>query len=205
MYYVYADENSIYNPLDKSLTIHSPKINLELGKAGSFQFDIPPTNLYYNSLTQLKTIIKVEIDNTTVFYGRVFSITRSFNNMKKVYCEGILSYLIDTVQKGKSYKGKARALFNDIITAHNNMVGSDKQFQIGTVNIEDVDVVIPGKKDNEGNYYGDAYEQAIIDSIADEWLTSYDYIQNILIDYLGGFLIASHQNGRNRIDYISEK
>ena len=204
MYYVYADGDSIYNQFDKTLTIHSPKVTLELGKAGSFQFDIPPTNQYYNRLTQLKTIIRVELDNKTIFYGRVFSITRGFNNIKKVYCEGALSYLIDTLQQAKSYKGKAKKLFENIIDAHNSMADSDKQFVIDRLEIEDTDVIIPGKKDKDGNYYGDKYEQTIIESIAEEWLTTYDYINNVLIEYLGGYLIYKYDGGKNKISYISE-
>ena len=152
MYYVYADGDSIFNQFDKTLTIHSPKVTLELGKAGSFQFDIPPTNQYYNRLTQLKTNIRVELDNKTIFYGRVFSITRGFNNIKKVYCEGALSYLMDTLQQAKSYKGKAKTLFENIIAAHNAMADSDKQFVIDRLEIEDTDVIIPGKKDKDRNY-----------------------------------------------------
>ena len=210
MYYVYADGNLIYNQFDRSLTIHSPKVTLELGKAGSFQFDIPPTNQYYNSLTQLKTIIKVELDNKVVFYGRIFSITRNFNNIKHVYCEGALSYLIDTIQQAKSYKGKAKQLFRDIISAHNSLMAGDteinKAFVIDRLEIEDTDVVIPGKKDKDGKYYGDEYEQTIIESIAEEWLTTYDYINNVLIEYLGGYLIYEYDsaNDRNKISYISE-
>ena len=204
MYYVYADGDSIFNQFDKTLTIHSPKVTLELGKAGSFQFDIPPTNQYYNRLTQLKTNIRVELDNKTIFYGRVFSITRGFNNIKKVYCEGALSYLIDTLQQAKSYKGKAKTLFENIIAAHNAMSDSDKQFVIDRLEIEDTDVIIPGKKDKDGNYYGDKYEQTIIESIAEEWLTTYDYINNVLIEYLGGYLIYKYDGGKNKISYISE-
>lgn len=210
MYYVYADDNSIYNPLDSSLTIHSPKVTLEIGKAGSFQFDIPPTNQYYSSLTQLKTIIRVELDDKVIFYGRVFSITRNFNNIKHVYCEGALSYLIDTLQKAKSFKGKAKTLFNKIMATHNDMTTGDKKFTIDRLEIEDTDVIIPGKKDDDGKYYGSKYEQTIIESIAEEWLTTYDYINNVLIDYLGGYLMyeydqnAVQESKKNKISYVSE-
>ena len=210
MYYVYADDNSIYNPLDSSLTIHSPKVTLEIGKAGSFQFDIPPTNQYYSSLTQLKTIIRVELDDKVIFYGRVFSITRNFSNIKHVYCEGALSYLIDTLQKAKSFKGKAKTLFNKIMATHNDMTTDDKKFTIDRLEIEDTDVIIPGKKDDDGKYYGSKYEQTIIESIAEEWLTTYDYINNVLIDYLGGYLMyeydqnAVQESKKNKISYVSE-
>ena len=62
MFYVYADGESIFSPFDESLSIFSPKVTLELGKSGSFQFSIPKTNDYYGTLEQLKTKIVVNIE-----------------------------------------------------------------------------------------------------------------------------------------------
>lgn len=214
MFYVYADGQHIYNPLDEHLTIHSPKVTLEIGKAGSFQFNIPPTNDFYSRLEQLKTTIVVEYGDkyrtTELFRGRVLSISKSINKVKTVYCEGVLAYLVDTVQKAKSYKGTAGALFRKIITNHNKMVGSEKQFSVGRITVDtDTQVVIPGKKDDDDKYYTSKYAQAVIESIADEWLTTFDYINDVLIDYLGGYLVArsvKQADGsiKNYIDYLSD-
>lgn len=214
MFYVYADGQHIYNPLDEHLTIHSPKVTLEIGKAGSFQFNIPPTNDFYSRLEQLKTTIVVEYGDkyrtTELFRGRVLSISKSINKVKTVYCEGVLAYLVDTVQKAKSYKGTAGGLFRKIITNHNKMVGEEKQFSVGRITVDtDTQVVIPGKKDDDDKYYTSKYAQAVIESIADEWLTTFDYINDVLIDYLGGYLVArsvKQADGsiKNYIDYLSD-
>lgn len=208
MFYVFADGESIFNPMDDNLAILSPKVTLELGKSGSFQFSIPSTHDYYNKLEQLKTSIMVELDNTEIFRGRILSITKGFNNIKTVYCEGILSYLVDSVQKARSFKGKASELYKKILERHNDMVEKDKRFALNlcTFGVEDADVIIPGKKDEEDKYYGtDKYGQAIIESLVDEWKTSYDYINSLFIDYLGGYLVAKYDRKKevNYIDYIS--
>ena len=210
MFYVYADGESIFSPLDDSLAIFSPKVTLELGKSGSFQFSIPKSNEYYNSIEQLKTSIIVEIDNTEIFRGRVLTITRGFSNIKNVYCEGILSYLVDSVQKANRFNGKAKDLYEKILRRHNAMVDSSKRFSIelGSFGVENAAVVIPGKKEEGDKYFGEnKYEQAIIESIVDEWQTTYDYINKIFIDYLGGYLVAKHDSAsdKNYIDYISNE
>lgn len=207
-----GDWETLYEPMSPDLTIHSPKVVLEVGKAGTFTFNIPYTNKYYDKLYQLRSMILVEWGDqrkrTEIFRGRVFQISMSFARMRTVTCEGILAYLVDSMIKGTSYKGKARKLFRKIIEKHNELMKDypDKKFEVGTVNIEDADVVLPGKKEDEDGYYTDKYSQAIIESVDDEWMTSYDAINNILVDYLGGYLIARHDSstGKNYIDYLND-
>lgn len=210
MFYIYANGESIYNPFDDMRPIYSAKVSVELGKAGSFQFAMPSTNMFYDDLAQFDTEIVVTMDDVyEIFRGRILSITRNYSNVKTVYCEGILAYLVDSVQKATSYNGTAKDLFKKIITRHNSMMtgaNSYKRFEIGVVDIENARVVIPGKKDDNDKYYGTSvYEQAVIESIADEWLTSYDYINQVLLEYLGGYLVARYDASKNKnyIDIVS--
>ncbi len=111
-------------------------------------------------------------------------------SMKKIYCEGDLAYLVDSVQRGERFNGKAHALFRKIVAAHNASVEAEKRFEVGEIGIENRDVILSGQ--DEGEEDPDVglidYEQIAINSVADEWLTSYDYIQTCLIDYCGGYL-----------------
>ena len=97
MFYIYADGKSIFQPMDNSLSLFAPKLTLEMGKAGALSFQIPPSNRYYNALPQLTTIISVEMDDVEIFRGRVLTNNRNFNNVRTVYCEGDLAYLVYTV------------------------------------------------------------------------------------------------------------
>lgn len=203
MFYIYADNQLIYKPLDEYLTLFSPRLTLEIGKAGSLEFSIPPTNTFYNRLSQLTTEITLELDNEELFHGRVLSNTRGFSNIRQIYCEGDLSYLVDSVQKGVKYNGTTHALFRKIIENHNSRVGANKRFTVGEITIEDRDIILVGNSESENVNTGEIdYEQIAIDSIVDNWNNSFDYIQNCLIAYCGGYLRTRRVNGVTYIDLM---
>lgn len=207
MFYIYAGNELIYQAGNDNYKLASPKLTVEFGKAGSLEFAIPSTNPAYNSLNQLKTIVTVLQDNKEIFRGRVLSNKLNFYNTRDVYAEGDLAYLVDSVQKAEKYSGKAKALFSKIIAAHNKMVGdATKQFTVGTVNIEDRDVYLAGKsediKDKDSTHFN--YKQIALNSIAEEWQTTYDYIDECLIKYCGGYLRTRRANGKTYIDWIKD-
>lgn len=206
MFYVYANGKSIYQPMDDSLTLFAPKLTLEMGKAGSLTFQIPPNNKYYNALAQLTTVITVEMDDVEIFRGRVLTNNRNFNNIRTIYCEGDLAYLVDSVQKAEKYDGKAHALFHNIISAHNARVEASKRFTVGDITVEDRDVLLTGKSDNitdaeTGKF---DYKQIAVNAIADEWRNTFDFIETCLIDYTGGYLRTRRQNGTTYIDLVTD-
>ena len=206
MFYIYANGKSIYQPMDDTLSLFSPKLTLEMGKAGSLQFSIPPSNKYYNSLHQLTTIVTVEMDDIEIFRGRVLTNTRIFNNIRTIYCEGDLAYLVDSVQKGEKYEGKVHDLFRRIIAAHNARVEAAKRFAVGKITVENRDVLIAGKseeiEDAETGKFD--YKQIAINSIADEWQTSFNYIESCLINYVGGYLRTRRSGNTTYIDYLKD-
>ena len=203
MFYIYADGKSVYEPMDDRLTIHSPKLTLEMGKAGSFQFTVPPSHRYYSQFNQLRTAITVELDGAEIFRGRVLSNSRNFNNMRTIYCEGDLAYLVDSVQKASKFNGTAHELFRQIISRHNERVDESKRFTVGLINIENRNVILRGKSDdaNEADFN---YEQIVLNSIVDDWETSFDYIQSCLIGYCGGYLRTRREDGTTYIDLVKD-
>ena len=206
MFYIYANGKSIFQPTDEELVLFSPKLTLEMGKAGSLQFQIPPSNRYYNSLPQLTTIVTVEMDDVEIFRGRVLTNSRNFNNVRTVYCEGDLAYLVDSVQKAEKYDGKAHALFRKIIKAHNARVENAKRFTVGEITVEDRDVLLTGEsediQDAETGKFD--YKQIAINSIADEWQNTFDFIQECLINYTGGYLRTRRVGGTTYIDLLAD-
>lgn len=205
MFYISVDGKQIYKPLDDLLLLFGPRLTLELGKAGSLEFDIPQVNPFYDKLNQLTTEVTVEMDDEEIFHGRVLSVQRAFNNVRHVYCEGDLSYLIDSVQKGVQYNGTTHDLFRKIIANHNARVDANKQFTVGTINIENRNVILVGQSsDNNINVGNIDYKQIAIDSIVDEWNNSFDYIQTCLIDYCGGYLRTRRADGKIYIDLLQD-
>ena len=205
MFKIYANDNLIYSPGDKTLPISQPKLTLEMGKAGSLDFQVPPMNPYYNQLGQLSTKISVREDETNeIFRGRVLSNERDFYNVRSVFCEGDLTYLVDSVQKAEKFSGKTHDLFRKIISAHNARMTADKQFTVGTINVENRDIILTGQGEESGDEGPIDYKQIIVNSVVDNWNTTFDFIQNTLIDYEGGYLRTRHVNNVNYIDLLTD-
>jgi hypothetical protein len=203
---IFVNGNPIYQPYFRDLTLINPKLTLEMGKAGSLSFRVPKTHRYYSALDQLTTIVTVEMDDEEIFRGRVLNNSRDFNNVRTIYCEGDLAYLIDSVQQGEKYEGKAHDLFRKIIAAHNARVESAKQFTVGNITVENRDVLLAGRSDDIQDAETGAfdYKQIAINSVAEEWMTTFDYIDSTLIEYGGGYLRTRRQNGVSYIDFLQD-
>ena len=208
MFTIYANNQLIYTPGDQELLVLNPKLTLEMGAAGSLEFSVPPGHPFYNSLKQLSTVVYAKLDNTELFRGRVLSNSRDFYNFRQTYCEGALSYLVDSVQKGEKYEGTAHGLFRKIITAHNNLVDQPKRFVVGNITVPDKDIKIAGKssggEEDPDEYSSDYWRQIYIDSVTDNWSTTLDYLNTCLIDYLGGYLMVRRVNDTNYIDWVKD-
>lgn len=209
MYKVFANDVLFYDSSSDDLNkvLLDPSVTLELGKAGSFEFSLPPSNLAYDMLTPFSTIIVVYYDDTELFRGRVFSINRDFDNNKKVSCEGLMAYLVDSVQKGEDYKGTTRDLFRKIIEKHNSIIGdTNKQFVIGDVTIEDREITVQGTSDKTKKSDGQSdYKQIFINASVGEWKQSYEYITSYITSYVGGYLRVRYEDGVNYIDYLGDE
>ena len=206
MFYLYADGKLISQPLEDSLIVLSPRLTLELGKAGSFEFSMPPTNAYYGEMRKLKTMITANLDDTELFRGRVLSHDRRFNNVKKIYAEGELAYLVDSVQKTERYVGTTHDLFRKAIAAHNAQTDPEKRFTVGNITIENRDIIITGTSEEFEDLETGAfdYKQIAINATSNDWPTTYDYIQSNIIEYCGGYLMTRRENGVTYIDLVSE-
>ncbi len=206
MFYIYADGKLLNQPLEDSLIVMSPKLTLEMGKAGSLEFALPPNNAHYNALRKLKTLITVDLDETELFRGRVLSHDRNFNNVKKIFAEGDLAYLVDSVQKPEKFTGTTHELFRKIIAAHNAQMDAEKRFTVGNITVEDRSVVITGQseeiEDLETGSFD--YRQIAINSTSNDWPTSYDYIVSCLIEYCGGYLRTRRVGNTTYIDLVAD-
>lgn len=206
MFYIYADGKLLNQPLEDSLIVMSPKLTLEMGKAGSLEFALPPNNVHYNSLRKLKTLVTTDLDETELFRGRILSHDRNFNNVKKIYAEGDLAYLVDSVQKPEKYTGTTHALFRKIVAAHNAQMDAEKRFTVGDITVEDRSIVITGQseeiEDLETGSFD--YRQIAINSTSNDWLTTYDYIESCLIEYCGGYLRTRRVGNTTYLDLVAD-
>lgn len=184
MYKMKADGVVFYDPSsdDMTLQVLSPKAKYELNKAGSLTFTMLPGNVAYNSLHKLKTVVTLEQDGEVIFRGRVLETTSDLYNQKKVYCEGELAFLLDSLVRPYEFKGKAADLFRQLVTKHNEQVEDYKRFEVGIITaVTDEDDL-----ETEGGGYADTLSE----------------IQSLLLDGFGGYLRVRLDNGTRYLDYV---
>lgn len=123
MYEVYLDDELLYYPGDETLVILEPKLELADNKSGSFEFILPASNPFYDSIRELKSEVCVKKNGTGIFYGRCVSVEKDFYNKKSVICEGELAYLLDSIQEPRRYQNYTiRSFLTSLIDSHNAQV-----------------------------------------------------------------------------------
>lgn len=157
---------------------------IELNKTGELTLGILPEHPYYNYIQKMKSEIIIMRDNEHFRSFRCIDETKDMYNTKTITCEGELAYLLDSIQRyGEFHNISVEDYFAQIISQHNEWVDEDKQFIVGTVNVVD---------SNDSLYRYASYE--------DTWT----YINDKLIDRLGGYICSRHVNGQRYIDYVTD-
>jgi len=126
-------------PEEDGKVLIDPKVKNEMGKAGSFEFGMQPNNSWYKSLLQLTTLMRVEYDDETIFYGRVLAIDTDMWGKRSVHCEGALAFLIDTLiiatKEDEREKISLETYVKDLIDSHNSLMADEqnKRFDYGQI------------------------------------------------------------------------
>lgn len=137
-------ETVVHYPSANKDDPHLNKLPLKEGLSivDSLSFSVYPNNQGYDKVFELSTKVKVIDlrDNTIRFTGRILTIDEKMDNDGKIYkdiaCEGALSYLNDTKQRGSSYYDNTVAGFlAQILNNHNSKVEINKQIFLGNVDI----------------------------------------------------------------------
>lgn len=182
MYRVTCNGKLLHDSQMESLRIHNTKIDLELGKTGSFEFVIYPEHPYYDSVNVMLSYITVYRLDKILFNGRVLKIEYGFHNEKRVACEGELSYLLDTLIEPIAFYGSYNEYFDHLIKLHNAQVDESKQFSIGDFTIAE--------------FY--PYEV-----VTNEYITTWEELNKKFVDASGGYLQARTENGVRYLDMLS--
>lgn len=122
---------------DDDYTLISANVQLLKGQAGAFVFNVPVCNAEYNSFHRLTSYVDLYRDDELLFFGRVYSINRLFDNSLDIICEGMLTVLSDTIFDPIIYDDTVHGLVNALITSHNAQVEEAKQIQVGTLYVSD--------------------------------------------------------------------
>ncbi len=186
---------------DEPNAVIDPKVSVEMGKSGSFDFSMAFGHPFYDALLQMKTIFRIEYDGDTIFRGRVLSIdTGHLTGTRKVKCESDFSFFLDSQIEGVKEENRQKTAvlpyLQKIITAHNAQMtedlSTDKTFVLGEV---------PG-----------AYSNAIEDEQKVKPDVSYKYGSNSwkdsqgaltdLSNSFGGYFRTRYSNGVTYLDWL---
>lgn len=137
-------EHVLMDLRDENYMLGNPKLILQINNPGKFEFDVYPTHPEASSIVPLVSLIKVyktDYKNYKkwIFTGRVVSDERDFRNIRKVKCDGILTYLSDSIVYPYSFEGTPADYVRQIISSHNSQVDAKKQFVIRTLDLADAD------------------------------------------------------------------
>lgn len=192
MYQIIVDNRDeetyiLHDSRSNKIRVHEGKCELELNKTGTLTFSISPTHPNFDKIFKHKSEVYLFQDDECLFCGRVLNDDTDIYNIKTVVCEGMLAYLLDSIQRAKAYQitgdNKITTYLTDIINIHNSQVDEYKQFSVGS--ISEVDT-------SETFYKISSYEDT---------LTTLN--KDLIDTYKHTYLSADFKNGKKVINYIN--
>lgn len=183
-YRLYANDELIFASdwADPDYQLISPIIKMEVNKAGSVEFTMLPRHSFYDMLPTMKTRIDVYRDEELIFSSRVLRNNADTYKQRKVYCEGMLAYLVDSIFGPSKGTRTAEEHFRLLVDSHNAQVEDTKKFTVGSIEIDEK---------TESHIFGE-----------DNYRETFSAIQSDLIDSFGGYLRIRYENGVRYIDYL---
>ena len=185
MFKAYCNNQIFFNAgiSDDALTLAEAKLDLEVGKAGSFTFKIYPTNIGYNYFQKFKSYVSLYREDRLIFSGRVLEEKKGFSNEKTIICEGLLAMLNDSIIRPFSFQGTITEFLTMLINNHNSQVSEDKQFTLGTVTVTDPNNYIARSREGYNST-----------------MTLFDDT----VSTLGGYFVVRPENDVLYIDYLED-
>lgn len=184
MYSIYADLDLVWfqGVDEEEYFLTDIQLSEEINVAGSLEFTVPITNKYYNDFVRLKTTITVRLDTVQIWRGRVLQTRQIYNNSLKVYCEGQLSFLSDSIVRPYYGSYSPAELLRKYLNDHNSAVPESRKIFYGNVTVTD-----PFERSNIGTA---------------QYPTTFKEMNEKLSDRLGGYLIPRWTGFRWELDYL---
>lgn len=189
MYKILLDGNYVFDDATnlEEYKLIKPKLTLAVNQAGSLSFKLPPSNRGYDEEGVLNKQVLVLKNGDALWYGRVMTESVDIWGNRDIYCEGELSFLNDTHQpQGKWQNMSIEGFLTQLINVHNSHVAASKQFRVGNVTVTDPDLT------PESTIYRFT-----------NWETTWDCIQDKLLDRFGGYLQVRYVNNVRYLDYLA--
>lgn len=179
----------LYDPRLPKYRLTAAKLEQELNKADKLTFFIYPNHPNSSRFHRLKSTIVVSEDSEIKSRCRILDDDIGWENGRNIVCEGELAFFHDSIQRPFSFPvdqdhATPADLFEFLISRHNEQVSEDRRFEIGNCTVTD-----------PNNY---------INRSDSEYSTTWELLNEQLLNTLGGYLWVRHENGRNIIDYLAD-
>ena len=182
--FVDGKEYMLHNPRVKNLMVGNPYFEVGDNVNGQAEFSVYPTHPFYKYVKKLTTDVIFYKDGVEVFAGRVLYDDEELNGTKKVFVEGELAYLCDSIQRQAVYHNISVVNYlKALLDNHNSQVEKRKQFALGRVSVTDP---------NDSLYRYSNYE------------TTRDTLKDKLTSRLGGHFVIRKEAGVRYLDYLSD-
>lgn len=185
MYSIFADGQLLWRSDFEGHEVFDPRLDLELNTAGSLRFTMPAYHPFYSKLQKLKSTIDLYDGGELIWRGRVLMDDGiDFDNRKPVYCEGALSFFVDSIVRPYEWNGGVTEYFAYLIGQHNQQVEEDRQFLVGECTVTDPNNYIV----RANSAYPNTLEE----------------IQEKLVGLLGGYLVVTYEDGKQVLNYLKD-
>lgn len=154
---------------------------MEKNELGSFEFTLPVSSHFYNSLIPRRTVVSVEEDGVEIWMGYVAEIDKNFQMEKKVYCEGELGFLKDISLVLEPQEYTAYELYSAIISTA--AAKGWKSFKLGKTSDKLKNIKVNLKESGT------------------QYTTVWDALKNILLGNVGGMLYLHKAPGKVNGEY----
>lgn len=182
MYKIYIDGSLAYSPYEKEFAVYDANISVEQNQPDTFEFTLPFTNPFVNSIEKMCTEVRLLRDDELLFVGVACEDTLNFDNSRTVKCKGDLYFLNQSIIRPYSFQGSVHDYFKLLIDAHN--AESSRKFYVGSVTVTDPnDYIVRASSD---------------------YPTVFKEITDKCIGLLGGYLVMRYADGKRYIDYLDD-
>lgn len=216
MYKIYKENELIWTNGTPETGLYSAKISLGVNGANTFEASVASGLELFKDLQVLNKRIFIFQDNEKdpIFEGRLLKRVTDFYGNTTYSFEGALGYLNDSIQPPVDYTGQTiETIFNGLLTEHNKQVEDWKQLLPGRITVEDhteSDTYSgKGRLDDTNTdrevYTADGDTTGINQAnLTTGYETTWDAINNLLINNLAGYLVIRYEGDKKYLDYLKE-
>ena len=182
MYRVLCDSYVLNDPRLPDFFVFEPELTQKKNEPGLLTFKISKEHTHYGALEKLKNRIRVYLNDTLIWLGRVIEDERDIYENRWVMAEGAQAFLLDSILRPFTMDGTATGIWQYILTQHNTQVNENQRIGIGTCDLT-------------GSF----------SVVTKEYLSAWQALKTCLLDVLGGYLIVRYDENENPIlDYLAE-